>query len=288
STETTETKASTETTESKPTTETNGSDTTASQTHVVGNVTTMTIDMPQFDDRSRTIRVYTPPGYETSDRSYPVVYMQDGQNLFDNRTAFKEEWRVDETMERLADSGELSAIVVGIDNGGAQRDDEYIPWPFENGNMGGEGDQYAAFLAETLKPRIDERYRTEPNETAIVGSSFGGAISIYTAFEYPNTFQYVGSMSTSAPVEPLFQYMNGTEQGPDRVYLDWGTEETDRPERFVSLQREFAQLVEDRGYERGETLLTVEDEGGVHRETAWRDRFPRAVQWLLKGVDPAS
>lgn len=260
----------------------------ASPTYVVGNVTTFEVEMPQFDGQNRTVRVYTPPEYSETDHSYPVVYMQDGQNLFDNRTAFNEEWRVDETMERLAREGSIAAIVVGVDHAGARRADEYIPPELAPSDQPREGDAYAAFMAETLKPSIDDRYRTMPNETAIFGSSLGGIISIYTAFEYPDTFQYTGGMSNALPPEEILApYMNQTAGGPQRVYTDWGTDEGNEPEAFSQRNRNLVTALESLGYERGATLMVVEDEGGIHRETAWRERFPRAIQWLLTGEDPA-
>ncbi len=257
--------------------------------YATGEITTMSIDMPQFDNRTRTARVYTPPGYFESDRSYPVVYMQDGQNLFNDSTAYNEEWQVDETMDRLAREDNFSAIVVGIDNGGGDRITEYTPPELGKPDQTKHGDRYAAFLAETVKPTIDETYRTQPDKAAIMGSSLGGSISVYTAFEYPETFPYVAGLSTASPsTNVTASYLNETGAGPERVYMDWGLEEGPRSEMFAQRNQAFATNIQNLGYEPGETLLTVIDEDGTHSESAWRERFPRAVQWVLTGEDPAA
>jgi alpha-glucosidase len=116
--------------------------------------------MPELN-RSRRIWLYLPPDYATSTKHYPVIYMKDGQNLFDAVTSFSGEWQVDETLNTLFANGDYGAIVVGIDNGGAERLNEYSPW--NNPQYGGgQGALYMDFVAETLKPFIDANYRTLP------------------------------------------------------------------------------------------------------------------------------
>jgi predicted alpha/beta superfamily hydrolase len=114
--------------------------------------------MPQLN-RSRRIWLYLPPAYETSGLSYPVMYMHDGQNLFDVLTAYSGEWEVDEALNTLASQGHKVPIVVGIDNGGTNRIGEYTPWSNPDYG-GGDGDLYIRFIVETLKPYIDQHYRT--------------------------------------------------------------------------------------------------------------------------------
>jgi len=162
---------------------------------IVGNIITFKMKIPQLDNRERRIWVYLPPDYNQSNRRYPVLYMHDGQNLFDQATSFAGEWQVDETLERLFKEKGFAIIVVGIDNGGERRIDEYSPWVNSEYGRGGEGDAYVRFIVETLKPYIDSKYRTLPNETGIMGSSLGGLISIYAGFKYPEVFKYVGAMS---------------------------------------------------------------------------------------------
>src|SRR4051812_3687009 len=120
---------------------------------------------------ARDILIYLPPDYDTEIQSYPVIYMHDGQNLFDASTSYAGEWQVDETMEELSRSG-YPAIVVGISNAGEQRIDEYSPF-VDDQHGGGRGDAYLAFVVETLKPQIDELYRTLPDRahTGILGAS---------------------------------------------------------------------------------------------------------------------
>ena len=152
--------------------------------------------MPQLN-RSRRIWLYLPPDYQTTTKTYPVIYMQDGQNLFDNLTAFGgNEWRVDETLNNLHQNGDYGAIVVGIDNGGSHRINEYGPWV--NAQYGGgQGSLYMDFIVETLKPYIDANFRTKPQApfTAMIGSSLGALISTYGQVRFTQTFEKVGSFS---------------------------------------------------------------------------------------------
>ena len=141
-------------------------------------------------DRNRRIWIYLPPDYDVSSTHYPVIYMHDGQNLFDASTSFISEWSIDETLNDLHLKGDPGVIVVGIDNGQNLRTDEYAP--FENPNYGGgEGDAYIRFIIEDLKPLIDNEFRTlpEPKNTGLIGSSLGGLISTYGGLKYPETFR---------------------------------------------------------------------------------------------------
>ncbi|HRO72156.1 MAG TPA: alpha/beta hydrolase-fold protein, partial [Saprospiraceae bacterium] len=129
--------------------------------------------IPQLN-RYRRIWLYLAKNYTTSTLSFPVLYMHDGQNLFDKKTSFAGEWQVDEALDSLDKSGYNVAIVVGIDNDGGKRLDEYSPW-LNSKYGGGEGDKYIDFIAQTLKPYIDRNYRTIPDadHTGIMGSSMG-------------------------------------------------------------------------------------------------------------------
>ncbi|HYE53636.1 MAG TPA: alpha/beta hydrolase-fold protein, partial [Chitinophagaceae bacterium] len=154
--------------------------------------------MPQLK-RYRRIWVYLPPGYFIGNKRYPVLYMHDGQNLFDDATAFSGEWGIDETL----DSMKKHCIVVGIDNGGLKRMNEYNP--YDNDRFGkGEGKQYLAFIVKTLKPFIDKKYKTlaDKKNTHIAGSSMGGLISMYAAIVYPNVFGSAGVFSPSFWISP--------------------------------------------------------------------------------------
>ncbi|MDA3905203.1 MAG: alpha/beta hydrolase-fold protein, partial [Bacteroidales bacterium] len=149
--------------------------------------------MPQLD-RSRRVTIYLPPDYESSGLSYPVIYMQDGQNMFASPDW---EMEIDETLNSLANQGYNVPIVVGIDNGEWHRANEYLPKYFEPLGAGGEGNEYMQFIVETLKPYIDNTYRTLPDrkKTGIIGGSFGGLISWYGAMKYQNIFSKCGVFS---------------------------------------------------------------------------------------------
>jgi len=146
---------------------------------IVGTVRVLDqVYSPELENR-RAILVYLPPDYDSSQQRYPVIYMHDGQNLFDQATSYTDEWQVDETMEALSRGG-YPAIVVGIPNMGEQRIDEYSP--FDDPAHGvGQGHAYLAFIVETLKPLIDQQFRTLPDRlhTGIMGASMGGLISLH-------------------------------------------------------------------------------------------------------------
>ena len=153
--------------------------------------------MPELD-RQRTIRLYLPPSYQHSDKRYPVIYMHDGQNLFDDQTAFAGEWGVDESLNLLAEKQGLEVIVVAIDNGADFRMNELSPW--ENKRFGeAQGKQYMDFIVEIVKPYIDTNFRSKPDRlhTAIMGSSMGGLISHYAVHAYPEVFSKAGIFSPS-------------------------------------------------------------------------------------------
>ena len=147
-----------------------------------------------------------PLDYYTAHKHYPVLYMHDNQNIFDEATAYsRTEWQVDETLNQLHTEGKPSAIIVGINNGD-RRSEEYSPW--EHRSIGKpEGKKYAQFVAETLKPYIDSSFRTKPEakHTGVMGSSMGGLISMYIGLEYPTVFGRVGVFSPSFWVSDYFQ-----------------------------------------------------------------------------------
>lgn len=237
--------------------------------------------IPQLD-RNRRIWLYLPPDYFTSSKNYPVLYMQDGQNLFDNLTSFSGEWQVDETLNNLFNQGDYGAIVVGIDNGGGNRLNEYSPWiNAEYG--GGEGDEYMAFLAETLKPYIDANFRTrtEPTMNALVGSSMGALIATYGAAEYPLFFGKIGSFSPAYwfAMSDLNTYLNSaTSYTNHRVYFVAGLNETTTMVTNINAIRN---TMQNNGLTSSNTL-TKFDSSGTHTETYWRGEFAAAYQWLFQ------
>lgn len=238
--------------------------------------------IPQLD-RTRRVWLYLPPDYDTSSKRYPVIYMQDGQNLFDVLTSFAGEWEVDESMNALFDAGDYGAIVVGIDNGGGERINEYSPW-VNPGYGGGRGEDYAAFLAETLKPYIDSTYRTLPEReyTAVAGSSLGANIAMYTGIEYQDVFGKVGIFS------PAFWFS-------DSSYLHLSSKGISQDLRvyFIAGQNESAGMIPDMmamydaladaGQDESEMFfLSVPD--GTHSEWFWARQYPDAYEWLFSDL----
>ena len=239
-------------------------------------------------DRQRTLRVYLPPSYATSNRRYPVLYMHDGQNLFDAATSYAGEWGIDENLDALARSDAFEIIVVGIDNGAEKRMNELSPWP--NARFGkAEGEQYTAFLVNTVKPYIDGRYRTQPDRehTGIMGSSMGGLISHFAIHRYPETFGKAGIFS------PSYWYASEvygfTESHPlpagARLYLLAGGKEgaqtADDMKRMVALMRGKGRKDGNNGDGKGLAIQSGVVEGGEHNEAFWRAEFPKAVRWLF-------
>jgi predicted alpha/beta superfamily hydrolase len=231
-------------------------------------------------DRERTVRIYLPPGYDASRQRYPVLYMHDGQNLFDDATAYAGEWGVDESLNALAKSRALELIVVGIDNGGAERMRELNAW--DNPEFGqGEGEQYMAFVVNVLKPWVDQHYRTQPDRrhTAIMGSSMGGLISSYALSHYPGVFGGAGIFSPAYWVAPpVFAYTAAHPPARTaRLYFYAGGSEG---ESMVPDMKRMVGLLERAGLPARNLVMEV-NPVGRHNEAAWRAEFPRAVAWLF-------
>ena len=235
--------------------------------------------IPQLN-RSRRVWLYLPPDYATATKRYPVIYMQDGQNLFDVLTSFSGEWKVDESMNDLFDTGDYGAIVVGIDNGGGERINEYSPWINPNYG-GGDGEAYADFLATTLKPYIDSTYRTLSGReyTAIAGSSLGANISMYAAVEHQDIFSKVGIFS------PAFWFSDSS-----FIHLQAKGITQDLRVYFVAGQNESATIIADMmamydalidaGQDESEMYFLSEPDG-AHSEWFWAREYPDCYEWLF-------
>ncbi len=254
---------------------------------IVGNVTIIEdFPIPELN-RTRDIWIYLPPNYEDSAKChFPVLYMHDGQNLFDAATSANGEWGIDETLENLFEENQTEGvIVVGIENVGTLRVDEYIPWEFDlDGEMvGGEGDEYVDFMVNTLKPYIDANYRTRADRenTGIGGSSLGGLISLYAAMKYQGTFGKVCAMSSSFWVadNAMLTYLDSiTKEFDALIYLDMGQlEGQDAVDDMEDVYNKLSQM----GYTQDQ-LNKVIDADGQHSETFWRERFPAAFLWLYE------
>lgn len=243
--------------------------------------------MPQFGVKDRRVWVYLPPDYASSGRRYPVLYMHDGQNLFDPDTAYCGEWGVDKSLDALFREGRTKgAIVVGIDNGGTERWNEYSPWCRMDGTGRCGGGKYARFIIDTLKPLIDKKFRTLPGResTGTAGSSLGATISFYLALKYPAVFSRAGLLSPSFwfAREEAFGFAKKAAVRRDlRIYMDVGTDEGDHRDDYLADARAMSELLSKK--KKVEQRFIV-DEGGIHNETAWAARFPGAFLWLFEGV----
>jgi len=253
---------------------------------------------PQLENH-RDLLVWLPPSYQGSHRGYPVLYMMDGQNLFDAHTSYVGEWGVDEAMMALCAEG-LEAIIVGIPNMGVERIHEYGPWPTHD-DQGGRGDTFLDFVANTVKPLVDGDFRTwpEPEATGIMGSSMGGLISLYAFFQQPTVFGYAGVMSPSLwfAHQGILRTIRRSEWHPGRIYLDMGTQEGQVPRGWRGRLMAFARkdgpiydlrrarsALQKKGYRVGEQLMYLEDKGGRHNEGDWRRRFPEAFRFFVDGI----
>jgi predicted alpha/beta superfamily hydrolase len=253
---------------------------------------------PQLDNR-RDILVYLPDGHAAG-RRYPVVYMHDGQNLFDEAASFAGEWHADEVMQALEQAG-TAAIIVGIPNIGSERMHEYSPF-IDRRLSRGRGALYARFMAETVKPLVDASFHTLPGRehTGIMGSSMGGLISLYAFFAQSHVFGFAGAMSPALwfAQRATLDWVRTRPFAPGRIYLDMGTAEAMGPRRpamlrwlgeppsarFVRDARAMRDLLREKGYHEGRDLLYVEDEGAPHHESAWARRLPDALRFLLRGT----
>jgi predicted alpha/beta superfamily hydrolase len=229
----------------------------------------------------RNILVGLPPRYERSDRQYPVVYLHDGQNLFDPETSHAGDWGLAARLARLSKKG-TEAIVVGIPNRGRFRKYDYNPFR-DIAHGGGGGDRYLEFLIEQVKPLIDAsfRVRPEPAHTVIGGSSLGGLISFYALYRHSDVF---GAASVQSPAlwvanRAIFRFLGQQRKPPKgRVYLDIGTAEGSETLSDVRALRDWLLKA---GAVAGRELSYVEESGGEHTEAAWGSRLEKALPWLL-------
>jgi predicted alpha/beta superfamily hydrolase len=241
---------------------------------------TFDIWSPQLRNR-RYVDVYLPESYDTGRRRYPVVYMQDGQNLSDPAIAFDgNTWRLEEGLPWLAERG-IEPIVVGIHNTGVERLAEYSP--FEDRKLGGgEGDRYVRFLTDTLKPRIDAGYRTRKDRasTVIAGSSMGGLISLYAFFRRPSPFGAAAAISPSIWFggREILAFVQRSRLTSGRIYLDVGTNEG---AGTLKNARTLNRVLRRKGY-KGDSLRYLEAQGHQHREPDWAWRLPQALEFLLR------
>lgn len=233
--------------------------------------------------------IHLPVGYaENPGTRYPVLYMQDGQNLMDpaNFADKKTEWHVDETAQRLQRCGQMSpVIIVGVYHAGDKRIAEYTQAPDADHPGGGDADKYGRFLLEELKPRIDAKYRTltTSSSTGIAGSSLGGLVSLYLGLRHPEVFSRVGAISPSiwwADNDIVTRYQGLTAKLPLQIWEDIGTAEGDTPEEEVANAQTLRNVLVEKGWEAGADLQYLEVQSADHSEAAWAARFDKVLSYL--------
>lgn len=283
------------------------------QTADCGRIERMSLYSPEMGD-TITIDTWLPPMYDAAVvERYPVIYMHDGQNLYDAGTTWNHQsWEMDSVMCGLLSAGEIDpAIIVGIHSSSETRVADLMPEKAVSGSkalaetleevklhgMTPRGDAYAAFMVETLKPVVDERYRTEPDmrHTTVMGSSMGGLMSIYALCEYPDVFGNALCLSTHWIGTPavaeeftgaMYDYLEHNLPASEpidpehghRLYFDHGTETIDA--YYGPSEERILELVRSKGYDEG-TLLNIVDEGAAHEERSWARRVSIPLRYLL-------
>ena len=234
--------------------------------------------MPQLS-RTRRVWVYLPKNYAQSGKTYPVVYLNDGQNLFNEQTAAFGEWGVDECLDSLQNQLSKEAIIIGIDNGGDKRMTEYNPYDHQQFGKG-EGKAYVDFLANTLKPYIDSKYRTmkAADYTLVGGSSMGADISLFAVFEYPNVFGGALLFSPAFSVTPsLFDAAtNFKSANMPKFYFYAGGKESS------SMVGDMEKMIGILQFKNRIQIRKTVNPLGQHNEQSWRSEFPDAYRWLMK------
>jgi predicted alpha/beta superfamily hydrolase len=233
--------------------------------------------IPQLD-RYRRVWIYLPESYRTSKQKYPVLYMHDGQNVFDDATSAYGEWGVDEALDTLGPKRK-EIIVVGIDNGDNKRLNEYSPYDMEKYGKG-EGDQYVDFLVQTLKPYIDKHYRTRRNKTNTftAGSSMGGLISFYAILKYPKVFGGAGVFSPAFWIAPQLKSIHPKQakKVKGKIYFYAGGQES---ETMVTDMLNVFDQMRQLSKAKIKTVIRAE---GKHNEPAWRQEFPLFYHWIIQ------
>jgi predicted alpha/beta superfamily hydrolase len=242
----------------------------------------------------RTLRVWLPPDHSPR-RHYPVLYLNDGQNLFESATSFTGvEWEVDETAARLITERRISPLViVGIDNGGRRRSREYLPYPDPTNPGSGppDADRYLDFLQREVMPFVARRFRVshQSRYTGFGGSSYGAAVALHAAITRRRLFGRLLLESPALQVGDGQLVIDATAvcRWPERVYLGVGTRETrseQHSRQVVDLALALGAVIENAGLSR-DRLDVVVNEGAGHHESAWASRFPRALEFLYGSMD---
>jgi predicted alpha/beta superfamily hydrolase len=241
-----------------------------------GTVTQFTLHATKLA-RDKTIWVYLPYGYENSGKRYPVIYMHDGQHVFNHAESPKHDWFLEDKLNVL----HSEAIIIGIEHGGSiHRIDELTPYKNEE-HGGGHADDYLDFLVKELKPYIDIHYRTLPDapNTTIFGSSVGGLTSFYAVLKFPNVYGNAGVFSPSFWFsEAIFKLIQSIDTITGRIYLMAGDHES--KDMVPDLER-MEKLILERVVHSSQLHKKIVP-GGHHNEKLWRHEFADAYKWLLE------
>src|SRR6476620_2874820 len=245
--------------------------TTSKNVHIIDSA----FYIPQLN-RTRRIWIYLPGSYSSSRKKYPVLYMQDGQNVFDEATSGFGEWGVDEALDTLKNKSQ-EMIVVGVDNDPVYRINEYSPYDMEKYGKG-EGAAYLDFLVNTLQPYINKHYRTRKNASHnyIAGSSMGGLISFYALIKYPKKFGGAGVFSPAFWITPQLKNIDPkkAKKIKGKIYFFAGQQESDA--MVPDMLNVFEQMHK---YSKAK-MKTVIRAQGKHNEATWRAEFPLFYKWL--------
>lgn len=237
--------------------------------------------IPQLD-RYRKVWALLPYDYYISDKKYPVLYLQDAQNLFNEGSAYGN-WEIDKKLSILAEYGRGDVIVIAVEHGSEDRIKEYI---FDNDNVanGSEGKKYIRFVTDTLKPFIDEHYRTKKDRenTGIGGSSLGALISLYSGFLYPEVYSKLLIFSPSLWIEPNnnFPMMSFRVPFKTKIYLYGGEKEGAKMVKRIQVFENYLQRWEKKNLFDFEFKTNINPDG-EHSEFYWSQEFPRAIEWLF-------
>lgn len=241
----------------------------------------------QVDElEGRPIYMYLPEGYESSDERYPVVYMHDGQNVFDAATSnFGKEWRVDEVLDSLISQQEMDKVIVAaIAHGGTNRSYEYVPFPDPNApSDGASAEQFTKYFIEEVIPYIDGKYRTvaDRDHRMIMGSSFGGIQAFWMGYNHSDVFSAVGAVSPSTWVGNMrvFDELKRMKNKPDiDIWLDMGETEGMPIEELVGI-------LQSKGFRHGQDMFYLWDKYGQHDEISWSKRVHNPLL-MFGGKEP--
>lgn len=238
-----------------------------------------TFEIPQLI-KTRRITALLPFNYHQSEKRYPVLYLQDGQNLFDDFAPFGS-WGLDKRLAFMAEKGMPEFIVIAIDHAESERIKEFTPNTRTKLGVG-DGEKYAQFLAETLKPYVDSHFRTKSERefTGIGGSSMGGLISIYAAMQHPNLYSRLMIFSPSFWVTPDLprRFIHHTPEFNGKIFLYGGGMEGSN---MVFYLHNFRQIVREDPHHRNIDVFLEVKNKGTHCESEWGNIFPKAANWLF-------